>query len=106
MKKSFPFFLMILMLITSGCFSEQPPDSFKSQLPPGVQRTWIGPQYWANPLQDWCLNDSRMECIVSGGNRNVFLLTYRLDKTAGDFKMRVRLGQLDVVRHNFVLCLV
>jgi alkaline phosphatase D len=100
MTQSFQFSLMILMLITSGCFSEQPPDSFKSQLPPGVQRTWIGPHYWANPLQDWCLNDGRMECIVSGGNRNVFLLTYRLDQSPGDFKMRVRLGRLDDTDQN------
>ena len=40
------------------------------------ERAWLGPQYWANPLQDWRLIDGRIECCVSGGDRNVFWLTY------------------------------
>jgi alkaline phosphatase D len=54
-------------------------------------RVWLGPQYWANPLQDWQASDGRIECAVSGGDRNVYWLTREL--TGGDFTMSVRLGR-------------
>lgn len=54
---------------------------------------WLGREYWANPLQDWRKNGKRIECHVSGGDRNVFWLTREL--TGGDFAMSVRLGRLD-----------
>ncbi|MGI9545098.1 MAG: alkaline phosphatase D family protein, partial [Cyclobacteriaceae bacterium] len=50
------------------------------------------PEYWANPMQDWFLNRGRIECVASGGNRNVFLLTHELDSSAGDFRMNVDFG--------------
>jgi PhoD-like phosphatase. len=61
---------------------------------PGT-RTWLGPHYWANPLQDWRLREDRLECHVSGGDRNVFWLTRELTSQPGDFVMSVRLGALD-----------
>ncbi|MEZ5398580.1 MAG: alkaline phosphatase D family protein [Bryobacteraceae bacterium] len=60
-------------------------------------RPWLGPEYWANPLQDWRLRDGRFECFVSGGDRNVFWLTRELGPS-GDFTMSVRLGRLDSAR--------
>ena len=29
---------------------------------PKIQRTWIGPEFWANRLQDWQLRSGRLEC--------------------------------------------
>ena len=80
------------------CRAEQKQrDEFHCSLPENVQRVWIGPDYWSNPLQDWQLKDGRIECITSGGDRNVYLLTHELNKNVGDFKMSVCLGQLDVI---------
>jgi hypothetical protein len=56
---------------------------------------WLGPQYWANPLQDWRLSAGRFECHVSGGDRNVFWLTRELAPRSGDFTMTVRAGRID-----------
>lgn len=56
-------------------------------------RSWLGPDYWANPLQDWRWNDGRIECIVAGADRNVFWLT-RECKPQGRCEMSVRLGRL------------
>ena len=58
-------------------------------------RPWIGPQFWANPLQDWRFNDGRIECFVSGGDRNVYLLTHEAAAGPGTLEMKVRLGRLD-----------
>jgi len=59
------------------------------------ERPWIGPEFWSNPLQDWRLRNGRIECFVSGGDRNVFLLTHDLTDQAGALSMRVRLGRLE-----------
>jgi len=60
-----------------------------------VTRVWVGRQFWANPMQDWRVADGRLECVVSGGDRNVHLLTRQLGEAKGDLAMRVRLGALD-----------
>ena len=69
--------------------------NFESAWPKGIERVWAGPEYWANPLQDWRIRDGRLECIVSGGNRNVHLLTRQLGPGEGDLIMSVRLGRID-----------
>ncbi len=67
---------------------------FESRWPRGAARPWIGPEYWANPLQDWRLREGRIECFVPGGDRNVYLLTHEIGGQAGSFDMRVRLGRI------------
>ncbi|HEX4168161.1 MAG TPA: alkaline phosphatase D family protein [Bryobacteraceae bacterium] len=59
------------------------------------RQPWIGPQFWSNPLQDWQLRNGRIECIASGGDRNVFLLTKELGSSEDDFLISVALGHLE-----------
>ncbi len=73
-----------------------PAGAFQSNLPTGVDRPWLGPEYWANPLQDWRLHDGRMECVNPGGDRNVFLLTHEAASRKGNLSMRVKLGRVDL----------
>jgi hypothetical protein len=58
-------------------------------------RVWLGPDYWANPMEDWRIRDGRLECVRGGENRNVHLLTRALKDEPGDLTMSVRLGRLD-----------
>ena len=46
-------------------------------------------------VQDWQLNNGRIECIASGGDRNVYLLTHELIEKPGTLNMSVNFGQLD-----------
>ncbi len=62
--------------------------------PSNTTRPWIGPDFWANPLQDWQLHDGRIECIVSGGDRSVALLTQEITSTPGTLLVEVELGPL------------
>ena len=57
-------------------------------------RAWLGPEYWANPLQDWQKAGDRVECHVAGGDRNVFWLSKEIAGDLPNFKMSVRLGEL------------
>ena len=70
------------------------PALAQTALPAGVTRPWIGPDYWANPLQDWQLHDGRIECIVSGGDRSVALLTQEIVAAPGTVLVEVEMGPL------------
>ena len=61
-------------------------------------RPWIGPNYWAGPLQDWRLADGRLECFVSGGNRLVFLTTHEVGETGDGFELSVQLGRIGAAK--------
>lgn len=68
--------------------------SFQSNWPQSLRRPWPGADYWSNPLQDWRVQDGRLECFSAGGDRNVFLLTREVAARRGDFMMSVHLGKM------------
>ncbi len=72
-----------------------PAAEFRSEWQPRLERTWAGPAYWANPLQDWRISNGRLECIAPGGDRNVYLLTRDAAARPGTILMSVRLGRLE-----------
>lgn len=78
----------------SGNADKASPE-FHSDWFKNAERIWIGPEYWANRLQDWRISAGRLECVRSGSDRNVHLLTRQLGDGGGDFDMSVRLGALD-----------
>ena len=45
-------------------------------------------------MQDWEVKNNRVYCTTSGGDRNIYLLTYELDSVVADFTTRVTLGSL------------
>jgi alkaline phosphatase D len=57
-------------------------------------RIWLGPEYWANPLQDWRVASGRIECTNAALDRNVHVLTRQLADRSGTLDMRVRVGSL------------
>ncbi len=87
-----------LVLISLGSLilsCQQPePSGFSSEWPQEVTRVWLGPEYWANPLQDWRLSSGRIECVTSGGDRNVFLLTHEISGAGKGFQISVETGYL------------
>ncbi len=87
-----PFILAFIMFISS-CRNNTKVNELP-ELPTQTTRTWIGPEYWANPLQDWRLHNGRMECTGSGGLRKVFLLTRETGTHDGDFTLEVTVSKL------------
>ena len=85
-----------VILIIASCLLLLTVQQCKYQsLPPikeDVTRTWIGPEYWTNPLMNWRLSEGRMENTHSGWNNEVHSLTHQLKEGTGKFKMSVRLG--------------
>jgi len=54
-----------LSLLVLAPLSAQEPTvaSVEARLADGVQRTWVGPEFWANRLQDWELRDGEAVCV-------------------------------------------
>jgi hypothetical protein len=48
-------------------------------------RPWAGPQYWANPLQDWRIAGGALECTRTGPARSLILLTREMSARPADF---------------------
>jgi len=60
-----------------------------------ADRVWVGTRFWANPMEDWRIQNGRLECISPGSNRSVHVLTRQLGEKPGSFNMRVLVGRLD-----------
>ncbi len=67
---------------------------FASRWNQTADRVWIGPEYWANPLQDWRVAGGRLECTKAAPDRHVHMLTYALANAAGSLTTSIRIGRL------------
>ena len=65
--------------------------NFESQWKRMPNMVWLGEEYWANRLQDWCIRDGYLECLVYGQNRNVHLLTHQVGSSGNHFTTSVSL---------------
>ena len=75
--------LPVLLLATASVgLAGEAGKEFRSAWFTDAERTWIGPEYWANRLQDWRISAGRLECVRSGQDRNVHLLTRQLGDRA------------------------
>lgn len=63
---------------------------FSSQWHLWPDMKWVGPQYWANRLQDWVIEKGKLRCLVAGKNRTLHLLT--LQNPSGSSKLIVKVG--------------
>ena len=68
--------------------------SFQSEWAESVRRPWPGPEYWANPMQDWKVSRGRLECHSPGGDRNVVLLTRDVAARDGNLVLDVQMGRI------------
>ncbi len=69
-------------------------DAALAVAPAAIQDRWLGPDFWANRLQDWVLRSGRITCVGVDSNhlrgRTASVLTRSL--TGGRFHLQVRMG--------------
>lgn len=89
--------LFASFLIIAGC-QQSSPDAFHSNWTNVATRSWAGPDYWANRLQDWHIASGRLETTEPASDkpmRTLHLLTRRLNNSEEAFSMEVETGWLE-----------
>ncbi len=88
-----------LALLFAACAATSSPEPagpptgpFASSWSSTVDRVWIGPEYWANRLQDWSIRNGRLHCASPLPWRTLHHLTRRLSARDGTFEATVRVG--------------
>ncbi len=75
-----------------SCDNEPEDIYFKSQWHKMSDRSWIGAEYWANPMQDWSIKNGLLICKSVGPLRDLHHLTHSLGAKKGSFKLSVKIG--------------
>ncbi len=82
---------LIALFGIATALSAAPFQSRWQQMP---DRVWIGPECWANPMEDWQIEQGRLECTTPAPGRNVHVLTHQL-AGKGAFTVSVRCGLVE-----------
>ncbi len=61
-------------------------------------RVFLGGQVWANPMENWRVVDGAAECISSGSDRNIQLLTHQITDSSKPFTSSVTINQAEVTK--------
>ena len=89
-------FAAVVLIVMAGC-NKPSQDAITTVLPDQLERTWIGPDFYANRFMDWRINDGRIECLEGRSEkpmRTLHLLTRALSEKPGSVSMSVRTGPL------------
>lgn len=93
MKAEFHLFLLFLLILASAC--QPKPEGFQQNFNATADRIWIGEDFWAIPMEDWQVNDGRIELLGNHPDSRVHVLTQEMREEATEFNVEVRLGLLD-----------
>ncbi|UCG26800.1 MAG: hypothetical protein JSV24_07400 [Bacteroidales bacterium] len=95
MKKAFSILLISgFSLVWNSCKEPAETVEYTNDFNNTPDRVWIGEDFWSIPLEDWKIQDGRLECIGNRSNMKANLLTYYLKPGNGTFTIRVSSGLL------------
>ena len=72
-------------------FSCTLPNSFKENFDSINNRTWVNENFWTIPIENWKVQDGRLECNGKLKNMKTVLLTHMIDEE-GEFLINLRMG--------------
>lgn len=87
------FSLPILICVFTSCKNDTTVN-FKDDFNAVSDRVWIGENYWAIPMEDWRVNNGRVEFTGEHQNARVNILTHFIETGSGDFSVKADLGLL------------
>ncbi|MDA3821623.1 MAG: alkaline phosphatase D family protein [Bacteroidales bacterium] len=94
MKRKIPKQLpaIIAIIITLSACNKQE-VSYTSSWEYQPDRIWSGPEFWANRLQDWEIEEGELRCVNSThGLRTVHLLTHQVNEDYGELHINLQLS--------------
>ncbi len=63
-------------------------------------RVFLGGECWANPMENWAIENGAAVCTSTGANRSVHLLTHQLTDPSKPFQMSVVIDQIEVQQRD------
>ncbi|MBS0010192.1 MAG: hypothetical protein KFF49_02200 [Bacteroidales bacterium] len=91
MKDRYIHFIFVLFILLGAC-SGNHHVKYKSDWANTPDGVWVGPELWANRLQDWRVEDGRLLCINSGPMRTVHLTTRTARGEKGNIHTSVQIN--------------
>jgi len=94
--KHAPLLLATFFLFTViSCDMVTHTEQFSSFWDKQPDRYWIGPEYWANRLQDWQIHNGKLECINGKQPlRTVHLIDQCMGDKPGNLEMNITFGKI------------
>ncbi len=81
---------VIFLILTFSAFGAE----FKTGFRDNVDRYFVSPEIWTNPMEAWRVRNGRLEVDIIHPNLNAQLLTHQLKTGNGSFEVKVNLGSL------------
>lgn len=85
--------IILIAIIGFGCHHDAN-KSFVADFDDVNDRIWIGEDFWSIPLEDWKVENGRLECVGDRPNMRVNIISRQLAKQ-GDLEISVDLGLLN-----------
>lgn len=63
-------------------------------------RVWIGEEFWANPMEDWRINDGWAQCQTSAEGRSLHSVTRQITDIEQSFAMSIELSQSTALKND------
>ena len=98
LHRNSPLLIFAVTTLFSPALAREANTAHAFTWPQGITRTWVGPELWANRLQDWRAAGGRLECLEARRDkpmRTVHLLTRRVDSANGELHLRVETGLIE-----------
>lgn len=98
-------FISILFLLLSSCQTKE--NYFIKSWSNLNERVWIGSEFWSNRLQDWKVQNNRLECVANSPQllmRTTHLINCRLGIEEGTFTAKVNMGALQLSMNDDAAC--
>jgi len=93
MKITVQLIVAATILITTFSSCNRTGTRYTSAWEHQPDRVWAGPEFWANRLQDWRIEDGKLKCVnTSLGLRTVHLLTHQVGDQYGKLEIDLFLG--------------
>jgi alkaline phosphatase D len=88
---------LVTLLLVNACGTG---EKFTAEFS-NVDRTWAGPDFWANRLQDWKLENGKLVCLnETNPMRTVHVLTTNLSDRKGTFEASVEINMKELLENN------
>ena len=91
MRRSFATVMGLILFVYPTCTRAA---EFSADFNDVPDRAWVGPAFWANPMEDFRVSSGRIETAHEGPNRNIALLTVEMTQPTASFELAVKIGRL------------